>query len=82
MEYNSKLQVSQERSYSIIKSNEIIQKAKYDLNIIELKTLAYIFSKIKPEDTQLKEYTFSIKEYCKICGIDYNNGKNYYKKNY
>lgn len=77
MEYNTKLEVSQKRSYSVVKSNEIIQKAKYDLNIIELKTLAYIFSKIKPDDTELREYTFSIKEYCLICGIDYDNGKNY-----
>ena len=40
-----------------------IQKARYDLNITELKTLAYIFSKIKPTDDKLEEYTFSIKEY-------------------
>lgn len=69
MEYNNKFEVAKQRSYSIIKSNEIIQKAKYDLNIVELKTLAFIFSKIKPEDTELQEYTFSVKEYCQVCGI-------------
>lgn len=77
MEYNEKMDISQKRSYSVVKSNEIIQKAKYDLNIIELKTLAYIFSKIKPDDKELQEYTFSIIEYCQICGIDYDNGNNY-----
>lgn len=77
MEYNNKFEVAKQRSYSIIKSNEIIQKAKYDLNIVELKTLAFIFSKIKPEDTELQEYTFSVKEYCQVCGIDYASGKNY-----
>lgn len=77
MEYNTKDEIYKQRNYSVIKSNEIIRKAKYDLNIIELKTLAYIFSKIKPDDINLKEYSFTIKEYCQVCGIQYTNGKNY-----
>lgn len=66
-----------QREYKVVKSNEIIQKARYDLTIQELKTLAYIFSKIKPIDTEDKEYCFSIREYCQVSGIDYNNGGNY-----
>lgn len=77
MDYNSKADIRQQRSYTVVKSNEIIQRARYDLNISELKTLAYIFSKIKPTDKELQEYTFSIKEYCQVCGIDYRNGANY-----
>ena len=77
MEYDERLQITEERSYLVVKANEIIQKARYDLNIAELKALAYIFSKIKPTDTQLQEYSFSIKEYCQVCGIDYKNGGNY-----
>ena len=69
--------IDEQRNYTVVKANEIIQKARYDLNITELKTLAYIFSKIKPTDTKLDEYTFSIKEYCKVSGIDYKNGGNY-----
>ena len=57
MNYDNKIEIAQQRSYSVVKSNEIIQKARYDLNISELKTLAYIFSKIKPTDTELKDYT-------------------------
>lgn len=77
MNYDNKLEIRQQRSYTVVKSNEIIQRARYDLNISELKTLAYIFSKIKPTDKELQEYTFSIKEYCQVCGIDYTNGANY-----
>ena len=77
MDYEDKLDIAQQRSYAVVKSNEIIQKARYDLNISELKTLAYIFSKIKPTDTVLQDYTFSVKEYCQVCGIDYKNGMNY-----
>lgn len=77
MGYDKKIEIAQQRSYSVVKSNEIIQKARYDLNILELKTLAYIFSKIKPTDKELQDYSFSIKEYCQVCGIDYKNGSNY-----
>ena len=65
------------RDYSIIKSNEIIQRAKYDLTLQELKILSYCFSMIKPNDSIETTYTFSIIDFCKVSGIDYQNGKNY-----
>ena len=65
------------RDYSIIKSNEIIQRAKYDLTLQELKILSYCFSMIKPNDSIDTTYTFSIIDFCKVSGIDYQNGKNY-----
>ena len=77
MDFDTKLEISKQRSYSVVKSNEIIQKARYDLTISELKTLAYIFSKIKPNDKEIQDYTFSVKEYCQVCGIYYKNGNNY-----
>lgn len=77
LDYDERMIITEQRSYQVVKANEIIQKARYDLNITELKALAYIFSKIKPTDTQLQEYTFSIKEYCQVCGLDYKNGGNY-----
>lgn len=77
MNYDNKTEITTQRDYKVVKANEIIQRARYDLNITELKALAYIFSKIKPNDTQLQEYTFSVKEYCQVCGIDYKNGGNY-----
>lgn len=43
----------------------------------EQKIILYLISKIKPEDSDLQEYTFDIKDFCKTCGIDYTNGKNY-----
>ena len=74
---NGKSHISEQRYYMIIKSNDIIQKARYDLTIRELKTLAFIISKIKPTDTVLKEYKFSVKEFCRVCGLDEKNGGNY-----
>lgn len=77
MNYDNKLAISKERDYKVVKSNEIIQKARYDLNINELKTLSYIFSKVKPTDTELQEYSFTVKEYCQVCGLHYDSGSNY-----
>lgn len=77
MNYDNKINISIQRDYQVVKANEIIQKARYDLNITELKTFAYIVSKIKPTDEFNQEYIINIKEYCQVCGIDYKNGGNY-----
>lgn len=72
-----KLEIAKHREYPVIKANEIVQRAKYDLGIDELRALAYILSMIKPNDTAELEYTFSIKEYYQICGFDFKSGGNY-----
>lgn len=68
-ESNKKIQLYTQRSYSVVKSNEIIRQARYNLNITELKALSFIISKVKPTDKELQEYTFSIADFCKVCGI-------------
>ena len=59
-------EIKKARTQRIVKSNEIIQKARYDLNIRELKVMSYIFSMIRPDDQMGKTYSFNIKDYCKI----------------
>lgn len=74
-----------QREYLVVKGNELIQKSRFELTLAEQKTVAFICSMIKPikiEDSLKKvpfqlEYEFNIREYCKICGIDYSGGKNY-----
>lgn len=70
-------ELSQLRDYKVVKSNELIQKSRFDLSTQEQKIILYLISKIRPDDTELHEFEFSIVEFCKICGIDYANGKNY-----
>ncbi len=77
MKINDNVALTTARSYKVVKANEIVQRARYDLNSSELKMLAFIFSKIKPTDEAGMEYTFPIAEYCQVCGIDYKNGGNY-----
>lgn len=73
------------RLYHVVKGNELVQRSRFELSLPEQKTIAYICSMIKPVDAvdrvkgvpyQL-EYEFNIREYCKVCGFDYDNGKNY-----
>lgn len=66
-----------ERCYNVVKANELIQKSRFELSLLEQKTIAYICSLIKPLEEQELEYVFDIREYAKICGIAYDSGKNY-----
>ena len=77
MNYDTKIEINTQRSYQVVKANEIVQKARYDLNISELKTFAFIVSKIKPTDGLNQEYEINVKEFCQVCGLDYKNGGNY-----
>ena len=76
MEKDDRLEIIQARNYKVVKGNDIIQKARYDLGLAEIKAFSFIVSKIKPADAAFSEYTFTINEYCKVLGIKTNNGKN------
>lgn len=69
-------QLSNSRNYLVVKSNDLIQRTRFNLSTQEQKIILYLISKIKPEDTDFQYYTFDIKDLCRICGIEYN-GKNY-----
>lgn len=71
-----KLEIALNRDYKVVKANDIIQKARYDLTITELKTFAFILSKVKPNDQKGQTYSFTINEFCQICGLKRNNGGN------
>ena len=70
-------EITQLRNYKIIKANDIIQKSRFNLQLQEQKIILYLISKIKPEDIELKEHIFQIKDFCKVCGLNDDSGKNY-----
>jgi plasmid replication initiation protein len=74
-------EIKKSKGYLVVKSNDLIQLNRFELSLPEQKTVAYICSMIQPMQTEESgfqlEYEFKIREYCKICGIDYDNGKNY-----
>lgn len=66
-----------QRDNTVVKANELIQKSRYNLNVQQQKILLYLISQVSPFDTDFQEYEFNIIEFCKVCGIDYRQGKNY-----
>lgn len=78
---NNKDGILEKRDYWVVKGNELIQKNRFELSLTEQKTIAFICSMIKKNNIngvpfQL-EYDFDIRDYCKVCGINYDAGKNY-----
>lgn len=75
------------RDFVAVKHNDLIQKQKFtiqknkgeSLSILEQKALLYIISRIKPDDTELNEQVFDIKEFCSICGITASNSGGTYR---
>ena len=85
MTTDEKIGIATKREYLVVKGNELIQNNRFELSLPEQKTVAFICSMIKPIEAidrakgvpfQL-EYDFNIRDYCKVCGIDYDAGKNY-----
>lgn len=71
-----KREIQTEREYTVVKANEIIQKSRFDLTLLEQKIFCYLVSRIKPDAKPNIFYDFSINDYCDICNIERNNGKN------
>lgn len=81
MNSEERIDIAKKREYLVVKGNELIQKNRFDLSLPEQKTVAFICSMIKPveapEQSFQLEYEFNIRDYCKVCGIYYDSGKNY-----
>lgn len=73
-----KSQVSAERKQLIVKSNQVIQKSRYKLSTQQQKLILYMISKIRPTDTEFKEYIFDLKDLCQILNVNIQ-GSNYLK---
>lgn len=61
-------QIDFEREMEVFKRNDLIQKARFTLTVVEQRSVLYAISKIQPEDTYLKEYTFEIKDFYDVIG--------------
>lgn len=55
---------------SVVKRDDMIQHARFSLSIQEQRCVLYAISKIKPEDEVFTEYTFELKDFYTLCGIE------------
>ena len=65
------------RHKTVRKANELIQKSRFSLSLQQQKIILYLISQISPQDEEFKQYEFSIPEFCRVCGIETESGKNY-----
>ena len=80
-------ETKQLRDLPVYKDNKLIQsvkRRKFSLSVLELKALYFILSKvIRPKQDEevipapVYEYTFDIRQFCKVCGINEDSGTNY-----
>ena len=71
-----KRKIKSERSLYVVKKNDIVQKARYKLDLVQQKTIMYLISKINSKkDVEFQDITVDLKDLCEIMGIQYN-GKN------
>lgn len=68
--------IKTERKKSVVKKNDLVQRARYRLDLVQQKTLLYLISQVDSvKDKAFGMVTINIKDLCQIMGIQYN-GKN------
>lgn len=72
-----KYDLEKARSAVVVKSNDLIQKSRFELTTLQQKIVLYLASKINYYDDDFKLHEFSIMEFCSVCGIEEYNGGNY-----
>ena len=65
------------KDQSVFKSNDLIQKSRFNLSLQEQKILLYLISQITPYDEDFQLYEFSVSDFCRICGMSPTAGGNY-----
>lgn len=66
--------ISKNKHNIVVKSNDLIQKSRFNLSLTQQKILLYIISKISPNDRNFITMKFDILDFMKMCDI---TGKNY-----
>ena len=57
-----------QRNMTIKKANELIQKCRFQLTLVQNKIITYLVSQIHEDDPEDKVYEFPIADFCRVCG--------------
>ena len=69
-----------QRSYLVVQANNFIRHPRTDkLTAMEANIAYFLMSRVKPHDKDFMKVTFSVSEFCRVCGIAQFNdsGENY-----
>ena len=61
----------------VVKSNDLITKSRFSLSLQQQRIILFMISKINPFDEDFSELEFDIKDFCRACCIDGQNGQYY-----
>lgn len=73
-------EIAKIQNRQVVKANSLIQKSRIPISSCSLqqqKALLYLISQLKPEQKEFTTQIFDIVEFCNVCGIDPQQGKNY-----
>ena len=76
----NKTRIDEQRELRVVKSNDMIRKGRFNLSLVEQRIVLYLISKIKPNDQEIKSVFFSIRDFCDVCGIKYNENHSQLKE--
>lgn len=57
------------RQMTVAKRDDMMQKARFALTVQEYRCVLYAISCVKPDDSFFGEYTFELKDFYAICGL-------------
>lgn len=66
-----------ENELMVVKSNSLIKQSKYSFTVCQHRIIQMLIALVSKYDTEFKEFRFNVKDFCELCGIETNNGKNY-----
>lgn len=74
---NTKFDIDQTRNSLVAKRADMVQRSRFNLDLIENKAITYLISKVQPDDKPGKHYIFNCKEFQTL--IKWNNTDTYFK---
>lgn len=70
-----KRELAEARSMFVVMGNDLVQKSRYNLSLLEQKLVLFMVSKIKPYDEPGTDYVFSFNEFEEVCCLNKDGGK-------
>ncbi|MCL2426822.1 MAG: replication initiation protein [Oscillospiraceae bacterium] len=73
------LPIKNPRDELVAQGNDLIRHARFQLTTLEQNIIYFVMSKVKPTDKDFMRQSFTITEFCEVCGIQTGNrgGANY-----
>lgn len=71
----TKRELAEARGQFVAMGNELIQKSRYNLTLMEQKLVLFMVSKIKPYDAPDTDYIFTYNEFEEVCCLNRDGGK-------